>query len=220
MLILWITLFLTPFSHMALVTSLSYGPRSLPQVSPSSTGSKQSGARRSVFGPLFFIYTQSLGDNMQIHGLKYLLCADNPQMYIFSLDLSPEHQTHRSGCLTVTLGCVKHLNLDICQVKFFTSNPLTLPLKTKNKAKLCFSLPHFRKLSCCTCLCSDQKSSTCPWCLSSSVHIPSTDELCWLCHWACLTPSHSPRGPLWSKPLSTQRWLSPLPYWSPFPVQT
>lgn len=47
----------------------------------------------------FFIYTHSLGDNIQIHGFKYLLYADNSQIYIFSLDLFPKYQTHLSNCL-------------------------------------------------------------------------------------------------------------------------
>lgn len=80
-------------------TTLSWFSISL-LASSSSPRLLNNGVLRAVFGPLlFFIYTHSLDDNIQIHGLKYLLYSDKSQIYIFSLDLSPECQTHISSCL-------------------------------------------------------------------------------------------------------------------------
>lgn len=61
--------------------------------------------------------------------------------FVFSawISLLNTRLRYQVAYLTVTLGCVKLLNLDISQVKFFTSNSLS-PVLSKNKAKLCFTV--------------------------------------------------------------------------------
>lgn len=62
--------------------------------------------------------------------------------FIFSawISLLNTRLIYQVAYLTVTLGYVKHLNLDISQVKFFTPTPSLLPSEPKNKAKLCFTV--------------------------------------------------------------------------------
>lgn len=132
--------------HLALRTPLFRGSQSLAGFFAASSFRLLNSRLPAGQSLLLFVYTHSLGKDIPIHGFKYLHCADNSQMCIFSMDLPPEHQTHLSSAyLTDTLGCVKHLYLDISQNLFISNTPPT-SLKPKTKQKcLSHSLTHLRK---------------------------------------------------------------------------
>lgn len=121
--------------------------------------------------------------------------------------------------LTPTLGCVKHLHLDIIQVKYFLSNPLPRPWKPKNKAKC---LSHSFPIS--------ENNSILPF--AQAKHLITAFDMFFLSHtphpvhW--LTRLVLPLRVSGTRPLPTamvQTTISPmsysygLSYWPPFPLQ-
>lgn len=82
----------------------------------------------SVLRPsLFCLY--SLGELIQIHGLKYCLHTDDSQFSLSSLDLTPKLQTHISSCpfISSTKAYNRYLQLHMSRIKVLFSSSLPPP---------------------------------------------------------------------------------------------
>ena len=91
------------------------------QISPDVGSSRLS---PGVF-PLPVIHFLLLGDLTQYQGFKYHPYADNSQIYLPTLDLFPELQTHISNCLLdIALECLIDISNVTCQKWSSWSAPL------------------------------------------------------------------------------------------------